>query len=791
MLFNINEEGLQNSSTTLYHNLQNTPTYQCYLTPSTNNSNSKSVSYGRPSDEDFPDNLNSTNDQETHDEQNEPLRIHQSDNQFRQESSVTRTEKFQKTENVISLADKVRMAIKNQMKEKIKKEKNHYISAFDLNMKMESALNDSNNLERFQSDENLSDISIDRQKSDDSFFKKRIRPPTGIKFSKSAASIPNFENEQSECVSNSGYATPTSPNVSNLDNKMKLSDFQIISVAGQGAYGKVYKVAPKFRRYESSTFSRIEQNSQYVESNDSNLNKGDQVLIGQPNNSSSGFYHKTQQNIGQQLSPLSGVKYFALKSIEKKIVYLEEKQHEVHIEKMVLSYLKNSSFIKFYQSFQDKTKLYFLLEYIPNGSLCDFLKSERKISDKLARHFVAEIVLGLQYLRQMQVIHRDLKPGNLLLDENYHIKFIDFATSKVLNKDMKDRIPRKKASQVNLCNELTQEQLNQAYLDQRNYSMVGTEEYVAPEILKKEEVTYATDLWSLGIIIYQMYTGKTPFKGNSEYVTFENILNQQDIDYPKSVPQDAKDLISSLLKKNPENRIGAEDIEEIKNHQYFKSIDFVTIKTQAVPYRPIQIVRTPHHSSSFVSNPDISAQNQRKNVKSTNDVSIDRLGDDDAKFSDISYSDINCPKNLSNNDGDISFEMDDKFKQRPHKKADRKRSSSFNDSLSSRDQPEEDIIILKRGQLKKKGLFFYNNRIVTLNALGILTYTDPKNLNQVRGHIDLKDQSITTKIYGKMKDQFEIITKYGNFMFKELQKGNIEIQSWETEIKKFTKIVYI
>lgn len=76
-------------------------------------------------------------------------------------------------------------------------------------------------------------------------------------------------------------------------------------------------------------------------------------------------------------------------------------------------------------------------------------------------------------------------------------------------------------------------------MNQRNYSMVGTEEYVSPEILLKQEVTYATDLWSLGIIIYQLFTRKTPFKGMSEYLTFENILNQEVLSFPESVSTDA------------------------------------------------------------------------------------------------------------------------------------------------------------------------------------------------------------------------------------------------------------
>ena len=134
---------------------------------------------------------------------------------------------------------------------------------------------------------------------------------------------------------------------------------------------------------------------------------------------------------------------------------LEEKEHEVHIEKLVLTHLKSPYIIKFYQTFQDKLKLYFLLEYIPNGSLFEFMKKEKSISDKLARHFVAEIVQGLKYLREKEIVHRDLKPGNILLDENYHIKFIDFATSKILNKTLQSKVPRKKSSTQDITMGLT------------------------------------------------------------------------------------------------------------------------------------------------------------------------------------------------------------------------------------------------------------------------------------------------------------------------------------------------
>jgi len=183
---------------------------------------------------------------------------------------------------------------------------------------------------------------------------------------------------------------------------------------------------------------------------------------------------------------------------------LEEKQHEVIIEKLVLSQLKNPGIIRMYSTFQDNLRLYFLLEYAPNGSLHDFLKREAKLQDPLIRHFSAEIVLFLEYLRKMKIIHRDLKPGNILLDKDYHLKLIDFATSKVLNPEIKKKVPLKKSSSNYQIAYFTNED-DGGY--ERKFSLVGTEEYVSPEILLKEEPTYASDLWSLGIILYQLYTG--------------------------------------------------------------------------------------------------------------------------------------------------------------------------------------------------------------------------------------------------------------------------------------------
>lgn len=117
--------------------------------------------------------------------------------------------------------------------------------------------------------------------------------------------------------------------------------------------------------------------------------------------------------------------------VEKKLIQLEERQHEVHTEKIVLDHLRLCpSVVNLKSTFHDQMRLYFLLEYVPNGSLQELLKRETLLTLEIARYVTAEIIVALQELREYQIIHRDLKPGNILFDNEYHIKLIDFATAK-------------------------------------------------------------------------------------------------------------------------------------------------------------------------------------------------------------------------------------------------------------------------------------------------------------------------------------------------------------------------
>ena len=146
--------------------------------------------------------------------------------------------------------------------------------------------------------------------------------------------------------------------------------------------------------------------------------------------------------------------------------------------------------MKFHCSFHDSKNLYFLLELAPRGSLANFLRREPFVTLKKAQAITAEIVAALEYLRSEQIAHRDLKPGNILFDENYHIKLCDFATAKVFNQNLAAKIPKK-----------TPVDINNAEEDRIN-SFVGTEEYVSPEVITDKASGYEADLWSLGVILY-------------------------------------------------------------------------------------------------------------------------------------------------------------------------------------------------------------------------------------------------------------------------------------------------
>lgn len=291
---------------------------------------------------------------------------------------------------------------------------------------------------------------------------------------------------------------------------------------------------------------------------------------------------------------LNGEEY-ALKVIDKQYVIRHKVVDYIKSERAMLAALQDPGIVRLEFTFQDAYSLYMGLQYCPNGELYDQIRLRGRMELKTAQFYAAEIVLILEVLRNKGIVHRDLKPENLLLDIQGHLKLIDFGSAKQLNAD--EILPVSQADSASSEDEAspplsplspnkkdgesptTKERMT------RQVSMVGTADYVSPEILSNKKVSCAADLWALGCIVYQMLVGRPPFKAMSEYLTFQKIIAEdwcvpEDVD----VDQDAVDFITLLLKTDPCQRLGARDLQELKSHPFFNEIeDWKAIRTQNAP----------------------------------------------------------------------------------------------------------------------------------------------------------------------------------------------------------------
>ncbi|KAL8825013.1 MAG: hypothetical protein Q9170_007963 [Blastenia crenularia] len=253
-------------------------------------------------------------------------------------------------------------------------------------------------------------------------------------------------------------------------------------------------------------------------------------------------------------------KEFAVKVLDKRHIIKEKKVKYVNVEKDTLNRLtEHPGIVRLYYTFQDEQSLYFVLDLASNGELLGVLKRLATFDEECTTFYGAEILDTIDFMHARGVIHRDLKPENVLLDDHMHVKITDFGTAKLLDSS-------RSAQSTNGVTD-TAELLNGSETNKAN-SFVGTAEYVSPELLRDKTTCKASDLWAFGCIIYQLLTGRPPFKAANEYLTFQKILSL-DYEFPKGFPEVAKDLVERLLVLEPSSRLS---IEHIKNHQFFQGI---------------------------------------------------------------------------------------------------------------------------------------------------------------------------------------------------------------------------
>ncbi|KAI8833702.1 kinase-like domain-containing protein [Chytridium lagenaria] len=242
-------------------------------------------------------------------------------------------------------------------------------------------------------------------------------------------------------------------------------------------------------------------------------------------------------------------------------------------EQEILATSNHPFIVTLYHSFQSEDYLYFIMEYCSGG---EFFRALQMRPD--ARFYAAEVIASLEYLHLMGFIYRDLKPENILLHSTGHIMLTDFDLSKPLLDAWKPACSMGNHTVVDT---------KSCTAGLRTNSFVGTEEYIAPEVIKGCGHTAAVDWWTLGILVFEIF-GTTPFKGPNRNATFNNIITHE-VSFPDhaDISSQCKSIIKKLLHKDEEKRLGSRNgASDVKGHPFFKGINWALLRHTTPPIQP-------------------------------------------------------------------------------------------------------------------------------------------------------------------------------------------------------------
>jgi serine/threonine protein kinase len=263
----------------------------------------------------------------------------------------------------------------------------------------------------------------------------------------------------------------------------------------------------------------------------------------------------------------------ALKILKKaEILRLKQVDH-VLCEFSILRSLNHPFIVNLLGYAQDERYLYLALEYVPGGELFKYLRNLGRLELNHTQLFAGQITLIFEYLHSMNIVYRDLKPENILLSPDGYIKLTDFGFAKIV--------------------------------EGRTYTLCGTPEYLAPEILLNKGHGKPVDWWTLGILVYEMIVGIDPFSDTDVMIIYQKILKCK-VKFPRNIDKDAKSLIKRLLVVDLSKRYGnlKKGVEDVKSHKFFETIEWQKLIRRGfeMPYRPN--ISSPDDTSNFPSYPD-------------------------------------------------------------------------------------------------------------------------------------------------------------------------------------------
>ncbi|KAK9304055.1 hypothetical protein QLX08_004437 [Tetragonisca angustula] len=247
---------------------------------------------------------------------------------------------------------------------------------------------------------------------------------------------------------------------------------------------------------------------------------------------------------------------YAMKVLKKATLKFRDKIR-TKMERNILVDVEHPFIVQLHYAFQTEGNLYLILDFLRGGDLFSRLAKEVMFTEDDVKFYLAELALALDHIHKLGIIYRDLKPENILLDTEGHISLTDFGLCK------------------------------QPIDDCKTFSFCGTVEYMAPEIVNRKGHSFAADWWSFGVLMFEMLTGVLPFQGANRRETMTQILKAK-LGMPLNISPEGQALLRALFKRNPANRLGSGGIEQMKNHEFFATIDWDALYRKEIkpPFKP-------------------------------------------------------------------------------------------------------------------------------------------------------------------------------------------------------------
>lgn len=259
---------------------------------------------------------------------------------------------------------------------------------------------------------------------------------------------------------------------------------------------------------------------------------------------------------------------FAIKILKKsEVIRLKQEEH-IASERALLALIEHPFVVQLYRTYQDSHCVHMLLEYVNGGEVFSHLRKAGRFSKEFTKFYSGQIILVLQYLHAKKIVYRDLKPENLLISQGGYLKITDFGFAKLV--------------------------------EDSTWTLCGTPEYLAPEIIQSKGHAMGVDWWALGILMFEMLCGYPPFYDENPFGIYQKILVGK-IEFPKHVDEYAKDIIKRLLVHDKTARLGclSKGADDIKRHKFFRGVDWNALHSRRIQAPILPQVSSPLDTHYF------------------------------------------------------------------------------------------------------------------------------------------------------------------------------------------------